>query len=477
MKKPLYLVICLICFKSFSQEAVKNIDLGISKNAEVFQIVEEDKKQVSLFFSAKTNVLSVRFDEKFNVIDSLKTEKPSSKNYDDIVGYSVSGNKYYAYWSGVGELLSQCFDFETHKVISETLPIALEGEKIIKRITVDNVFYIISVLKKTSVLSVYVIKEGTIEKKRVDMSSYEFFSKDNKSVTLWDIVSGSTYFEPAYVFQTISTESPPSLTFSAYKRKLYILKNKLLFTLDNNTRFTQTFTIDLTDFKSSTKMFPQTSSDNVYYDNTNSFVLNDKMIQIKINPDLMKLAVKDMQDRELKNFFINNQEISFKNSDIYQENGSVKDLRILGKSSQLLRKINGLYPSVSLYESNQNIYMILGGVSEVKQNNVMMYGGGGMAGMAGMSGVFIGMALSSNYSLNNLNSYKQRKVVYINCLFDLEFNHLKGEIKNTSFDKLRAFSETKEDLIAPVLFKLNSNLYYGGYDRKTGNYSFYKFND
>ena len=156
---------------------------------------------------------------------------------------------------------------------------------------------------------------------------------------------------------------------------------------------------------------------------------------------------------------------------------SVKDLRILGKSSQLLRKINGLYPSVSLYEANQNIYMILGGVSEVKQNNGMMYGGGGMAGMAGMTGVFIGMALSSNYSLNNLNSYKQRKVVYINCLFDTEFNHLKGEIKNTSFDKLRAFSETKEDLIAPVLFKLNSNLYYGGYDRKTGNYSFYKFND
>ena len=485
MKKILSLLIFLIGFNSFSQEMVKSTSLNISKKAEVFHIVEGDKKQVSFFFSAKKNVLSVRFDENFNVIDSLTTEKPA-KEYDDIVGYSLSGNKYYTYWSNSNgrELLSQCFNYDTRKVTSNPFSIALDKEKIIKRITVNNVFYIVSILKNTGILYFYVIKDGAVERKSVDLSSRRFLGRDDKVTTLWDIVSNSTIFEIPYTFQTISTESTPSLTFSANKRKMYVLGNKLLFTIDNNRRFTQTFTIDLTDFSSSAKMFVQPSfpedmkiiEDNgqatEYYYDANSFFLKDKMVQVKVNSDFMKLSVKDLEGKEMKNFLINAQEISFKNSDIYQENGSVKSLRVLDKSSQLLRKINDLYPSASLYEADQKIYMILGGVSDIQQNSALVLGS-----MYGLSGALIGMALSSNYSMSNLNSYSQRKVVYINCLFDSNFNHIDGDVKKTAFDNLRAFSETHDKLIARVLFKMNSSLYYGGFDNETGNYSFYKFND
>lgn len=476
---------CLLCIKSFSQEMVKGVSLNISKNAEVFQIVEESKRQVSLFFSAKINVLSVRFDQNFNVIDSLTTPKPS-KDYDDIIGYSLSGNKYYTYWSNSNgkELLSQCFDFDAKKVTSKAFTIPLEKERIIKRITVNNVFYIITILKGTGIFNFYVIKDAAVEKKSVDLSAKRFLGKDDKVTTLWDIVSRSTSFEMPYSFQTISTETPPSLALSANKHKIYVFGNKLIFTLDDNRRFTQTIIVDLADFSSSTKMFMQPSfpedtkiadengqSADYSYD-SNSFFLTDKMIQIKDNSDFMKLSVKNIEGQELKNFLINNQEISFKNSDINQENGSVKSSRVLDKSSQLLRKISDINPAVSLYEADQKIYMIIGGVSDVQQNSAMMIGG-----MYGISGALIGMALSSNYSLNNLNSYKQRKVVYINCLFDTDFKHIDGEAKKTAFDNVRAFSESHDNLIAPVLFKMNSNLFYGGFDKETGNYSFFKFND
>jgi hypothetical protein len=473
MKKILILILSLIPYCSNAQETVKNVDLRISKNAEVFQIVDEDKKQVSLFFSAKFNVLTVRFDENFNVVDSLTTPKPS-KDYDDIVGYSVSGNKYYVYWSGSKELLAQAFDFDTKKVTSNSISLPLEKEKIIKRITVNNVFYIVSISKNTGVLNLYIIKDGALEKKSVDLTSKRFLNRNDTTSTLWDLISSSTNYEAPYSFQTISTETPPSLALSANKHKVYVVGNKLFFTLDDNTRFTQTFTIDLTDFSATTKMFAQpvfTESDGSFY-GSNSFLMDGKMIQMKNNYDLMKISVKDMEDHQIKEFLINSQEISFKNSEINQENGSAKSLRVLDKSSQLLRKIDGNNPAISLYESNQKIYMIIGGVSNVQQNNAMMFGG-----MYGMSGVLIGMALSSNYSLNNLNSYKQRKVVYINCLFDKDLNHLDGEVKKTGFDELRAFSETKPDFIAPVLFRLNSNLYYAGFDKSVGNYIFYKFND
>lgn len=480
MKKILVVFVCLICNSSFSQEMVKSVDLGISKNADVFQIVEQEKKQVSLFFSAKKNVLSVRFDDNFNVIDSLKTERPSN-DYNDIIGYSLTGNKYYTYWSSSNgkEILAQCFDFDAKNVSSKPISLVFEKEKIIKRITVNKVFYLVTIVKSTGILNFYVFKDGILDKKSIDLSAKRFLDKDNRVANLWDIISASTFYEMPNTFQTISNESPPSLAFSANKRKVYAFENKLTFVMDNNRRFTQTFTVDLNDFSASTKMFTQpaypedaVSTDVSSYYDSNSFLLQDKIVQIKLNPDYLTISVKDTEGKELKSFRINNQEISFKNSEIYQENGSVKSLRVLDTSSQLLRKINGTNPAVSIYESNQKICMIIGGVSEMQQNSAMLLGG-----MYGISGALIGMAISSNYSLNNLNSYAGRKVVYINCLFDENFNHIDGEIKKTAFDTIRAFSESNENLIAPVLFKLNSNLYYGGYDKVVGNYQFYKFND
>ncbi|WP_291130178.1 hypothetical protein [Flavobacterium sp. UBA7682] len=485
MRKSFLTLICLIGFHSFSQEMIKNTSLSINKKSDVFQIVEENKKQVSLFFSDKNKVHSVRFDENFSVIDSIASESPS-KDYDDIVGYSISGNQYYVYWSNSNgkEMLSQCFDYDAKKANSKPVNIPLAKEKIIKQITVNNIFYMITIVKSTGILNFYILKDGNLTKKTVDLTAKRFLDREDKITTLWEIVSSSTNYEMPYSFQTISNESPASLAFSANKRKIYVLGNKLLFTLDNNRRFTQTFTIDLDDFSASTKMFTQPNfpedqriidengqSTGYSYD-SNSFFLQDKIVQTKINSSFMKLSVKDMEGLEKKQFLINSQEITFKNSDIYQENGNVKSKRVLDKSSQLIRKINDLNPSLSIFSANDNLYMVIGGVSLV-ENNAAMYG----ALLGGFTGALIGSAISSNYSMNNLNSYKGRKVVYINCLFDNNFNHLEGNVKKTAFDKLREFSETKENLSSPVVFKFNSALFYAGFDKETKTYSFYKFND
>jgi hypothetical protein len=485
MKKIFFAIVVLITTHSFSQELIKSTAFSVTKKSDVFQIVEESKKQVSLFFSDKKNVRSIRFDNNFNILDSITVERPSN-NYDDIVGYSLSENQYSVYWSNSNgkEIVAQCFDYKAKKVNSKSFSLTFEKEKLIKKITVNNVFYMITILKNTSVLNFYVFKDGTLDKKSVDLSSKKFLAKNNTFANLWDIVSVSTNFEMPNTFQTISNESPPSLVFSANKRKLYAFENKLSFVLDQNRKFTQTFTIDLNDFSYLVKMFNKPSYpedlavlnedgqlDPAYYD-SNSFLLKDKLVQIKNNSNYITISVKDLEGIELKSFIINNTDISIKNSDIYQENGGVKSLRVLDKSSQLLRKISDLNPSLSIYSGNDKLYMILGGVSLMEQNSALMYGG-----MFGAAGVLIGAAISSNYSMNNLNSYKGRKVVYVNCLFDNDFNHIDGVVKKTAFDELRAFAETNDNLIAPVLFKFNSSLYYGGFDKDAKTYLFYKFND
>jgi hypothetical protein len=108
MKK--LLVALLITSFSFSQELLKSIPLKIAKKSEVFQVVDQEKKQVLLFFSNKDGVKTLLFDNNLEFQDSLSGNRPYQE-YDDIIGYSISNNKEIAY---------QCFDFENKKIDFKT---------------------------------------------------------------------------------------------------------------------------------------------------------------------------------------------------------------------------------------------------------------------------------------------------------------------------------------------------------------------
>jgi hypothetical protein len=236
-------------------------------------------------------------------------------------------------------------------------------------------------------------------------------------------------------------------------------------------------TINLTNFTTDLKSINQSYYEIEEYKpiKSNSFLLGDKLLQIKNNPDRLTLQFKDLEGNEIKNYeVLADTQIPFKNSEIIQENGTVKSTRILDKTNQLVRKISNLYPGISCYVKNDKTYLTLGAVSEVQSNNsgAMI---GGMLG--GFTGSLIGVALSSNYSVDNLNSYANRKVVYINCLFDNKLEHLDGVINKLPIDNLRAFSEENPDYQFKTIFKLNNELIFGGYEKKKKEYSFFKFKD
>ena len=234
-------------------------------------------------------------------------------------------------------------------------------------------------------------------------------------------------------------------------------------------------TFNLNDFTVQLKSYTQPYIEETEFSGSesNSFLLNDKVVLMKLNSDVMRLSIKDLEGNELKTYeAYSEKEVSFKNSEIIQENGRIRNTRILDNSNQLLRKIYNLNPSISCYTQNDRTYLTLGSVSMIQNNNAVMYGG-----MFGATGVLIGMAISSNYSVNNLNAYQNRKVVYINCLFDNDFNHIDGKLKKLAFDELRVFADNNDYFVCQTVFKLNTTLYFGGYDREKDTYSFYKFND
>ncbi len=475
MKKIFCCFILVYSYFSFSQEFVSSFGLDLKRKNAVFQVVEEDKNKVSLFFNDSKQVRMISLDENLNKTDSLITDRPNT-DYDDIIGYSISEDKYYLYWSeGKNkEIFAQCFDTKSKNVSTSTINLVFDKEKILKKITVNSVFYIINIVKNTSILHIYILKDGKLDKKIIDLTGKTFLTNDNQKSNLWEIVNLSGLTDLSLYFENISNETPPSLTISSSKKKVYVEQNKLYFTFDHNFGFTQLLGIDFDTFSAFQKTYTQPYMEPLEYDNpiSNSFFINGFIVQLKHNSSRLIITCKDFEGNEIKTYSaFSGREIEFKNSDIIQENGSVKNTRILDKSDQLIRKINSLNSSLSCSEIEGKICLTIGAVSDEQNNNAML-----IAGMVGgLSGALIGAAISSNYSMNNLNSYKNRKVVYINCLFDEQFNHIKGEVKSLPFDELRKFDEKNNWLSDKTIFKMNSNLYYGAYSLSEKKSTFYKF--
>ncbi|KRD11509.1 hypothetical protein ASE21_07320 [Flavobacterium sp. Root901] len=199
-------------------------------------------------------------------------------------------------------------------------------------------------------------------------------------------------------------------------------------------------------------------------------------IKIKSAPDEFFFTINDEDGNLLKEFHVTaDTPIDFKNSVIYQEGGDFGGKRILEKSSQFIRKVNNLNSGISCYNIGENTLITLGSVSEIKQAASPVFIGG-VAGIA--ASAIAGFAIGYyNATLDSFNSYSNRKVVKIECLFDKENNHIQGELQPLAFDKIRTFFDDNTDVSSQTLFKFESAYYLGYYDNKTKEYIIRKFVD
>ena len=490
MKKIVFGFLIFSSF-GFSQEVAAELKLKLTGRREIFQIVDEPKKEVSVFISDMTNVFAYKFNSEFKIIDSLKTALPNQK-FENIIGYTASDNKYNVFWGSYKnkEIAAQLFDFDKKTVTDAIYKFDFSKEQIIQELSVDNNFYIVSIIKSSSVFKLYSIDiDGKIICKTIDASAITLVNSYSETVNLYKAFKEEfSPFEAPFYVQNIITETPTSLTFAAYKRKIYTNSKEIIFTFDTNFKFTQIVKISLVDFSVSkevinqptdgfpTKTFTNSDDPMSFQEviNSNSFLVNDRLFQIKQCIDLIAISIKNTDGKLVKEFQIKpNVPVSFKNTDIIQENGTFKSKRVLGTSDQFIKKLYRSNPAITCFEKDGDYYATIGGVSEINED---LNGGVILGGvMFGVAGSMLVRALNYNPGLNNFNSYQNRKVIYINSRFDKNLNHLPGEIKPLAFDELRKFSLTKVTNTGLTLFKLNNYLYLGGYDFKTKLYTFNRF--
>jgi hypothetical protein len=250
--------------------------------------------------------------------------------------------------------------------------------------------------------------------------------------------------------------------------------------LDSNVDFTQIYTIDLKTYAVTEKVIqkPLIMGGVLRASlNSNSFLMDNNLYQIKTSPDQFYFTIKDLDGNVLKEFNVTTKTpIDFKNSEISVVGSDFGGTRVLETSSQFIRKISKLSPGISCYHIGENTLVTLGSASEIKQGTAPMYLGGGLIGV-GLSAAAGGIMGYYNSTLSNFNSYSNRKVVKIDCLFDKDNNHVKSELQPLAFDKIRTFFDTYTDVSSQTLFKMQNYYYLGYYDNKIKEYVIRQFAD
>jgi hypothetical protein len=474
MKKS-FLIIFLFSFNVFvAQEEFVSFKSNDTKEKDVFSIID-DSNNATIFIRNKTKIAAYQFNDSLEVKDSITTDI-NSKELKKIIGTSQKNNNFFVYWSTKkdNEIVTQSFDFTNKKTTKFTNIIDFDKEEIITRITVKNKFYIISVQNNLNIFNIYCFSGESLEKRVVDCSIFKFFNSLHKSVSF---LSMFNEYKQNYYYsglKNIMSDTPVSLVNCAEKKKVYIKENSIILTFDTNENFTQTLTINFDNFTASQKEYtlPAIRHNDLNSISSNSFLINDKIIQLKIDYNILFVLIKDLDGNEIKSFTLKpDQEIDFKNSDIIQEEGSIKTKKTLDTSRQLIRKIYNMNISVSCFYKNDSYYMVIGGVSFPQQTSYFA----GMGG--GLTGALMDAFITNNYSVNNINSYSNKKIVYIYSLFDQDFNHLKGTVNQLAFDKLRLFVERNNKFINQTVFNIGSKIYYFGQNKNTKYYCFYVFED
>ncbi len=476
LKKFLVIACVLNVLVIYSQDIVSSFPIKLKRNRDIFQISSDSTKQVTFFLSDYKKVNAIRLDDKMQFLDSITTNRPVSY-YTDMIGYLSDGSMQNLFWSSMDskEIFSQKFDFEKRIITNKKFSLELKKEIILQKFSLNKSFYILSVVKSSNNLKLYKFDDNNnLSEKIIDLKGFNFYDSSYVKTDIYGMFRESFLpIESSFSLQKISPESPTSLSYSSKRRKCYLNKNEFIITFDINKDYTQIITINITDFSTSEKIIKEpfiiTQQTNI--PNSNSFLFENKLYQVRNNSDVMIVSIKNLNGDIIQEYKIyNDKPIDFKNSDIIQLGGDFENKRILEKSTQFLRKTANLSSGISCYNLKGNNLMTLGSVSAQKNNNVML---GGMIG--GLAGALIAAAISPTY--DNYNSYANRKVVYLNSILDSNDAHVNGIVPELAFDKIKIFIEKNNSITSQNIFKLNNDYYLAYYEQNDNKYILRKFTD
>lgn len=448
MVKKIFVFVFISFISSISsQETLISFENSLKKSdsdiKDVIPIVDENTGEIAFFVADAKNVYGYKFNDKFELIEKITSEE-KSRRYKVLIGNSISDDDSYRVFltnKDQNKFSSIKFSFKENTTSYKEFKLN-KSEKFIQTVNYNNNFYLISGSKLTNGLYIHTFdNEGNPTRNKIDLSKLRFINSSGKREKLSELLIKSENIKK------FEENTPNSIELTSEQRKMFVRGNSIFFSFDHHKMFTQVLKIDLNTFEASSFQFKKPALGKKAK-RTNSYLNGDYIFTVAATKEIFSFEILDFKTGEkIKEYSATkNDSITFKNTPIIQEGGIYDDYRELGKTKRFLRRIASGNTGISVRKTNDKYHVIIGGYIVQKMNGGMMMPFGGIPlASFGSATVFF------NPTQLAFNSFANNKATRIESLLDSDFNHIKGEIKDSAFDKMKLFSSNNKK--ASTVFK------------------------
>ena len=468
---------------SIAQEEVfkiKNTDFSPSfKNKDSYSFSNHKTGELSILIGEHKILYAYLLDSNLNKKGELKV-KPLKKSFNNFIGYTVKDKNYKLVFTNKSNKKFAVinYDFSTQTSNTFEIDLVIKKEEYVESISLNNNFFLLTTTKNNNELILRELVDKAFVKTVIpfenNISLYNLLLQKNDPDDDQKI-KASLLKNKIIQLRKIDNKNPNSIETTSELNKLYSDNNSLIFTFDNFNNYTLIFTLDLNSFDLSKRKIDKIKDPIQHFKKSNSYIFNDLFFQIQSSKDKMVFSVKNFETGDLiKKYAINiDAPIAIKNTPIIQE--KMATLSIGGKremevTAKYLRKISAGELGIAAYKIGANYQITLGGTKERSSvgGGMMMTGGGAMV---------ITTVSYLNMTYVSYSNYSSTKSTFIKSIFDENFKHQKGEIKENVFDKIEAFEDHLKHEDAVTIFLHNNIVYFGYFDLENQEYKILKFTD
>lgn len=496
MKKTLLLIaITVTHFVIYSQEKLTSFENTLTSTnsipKDIYTLVNDKNDNFSIFITDAKNVYVYDFDNKFSITNKFLFENKRRK-YKNIIGYSIAENGDYKLYlkNKKNDFLEITFDKDKKTSTSKEFNLLRDYETYLQSVTVNNKFYLISSSKEVNGLYFYTFDNNEPKRNRIDLKKSTFLSSSGQSKKLMPILTKSL---PLLKFDE---NTPNSMEISSKKQKMYIQGETVIFTLNNNSEYTQFIKVDLKTLTASYLKLP-TALKGVKRrkKKSNSYLIDNNLFTVTYSKEKFNFRITDLITKNIKKEFsiFKTDTIKFKNTPITTSYSAFKKYKELKTTKKFLRMIsNYAKPAINVQLNNNKYYLTIGGFLGEKNagGGYLNTFGGGINNINLPNGQSVSYTNYTNYSFSSYVSSSY--FIKFSSVFDDNFEHLKKEKKTNAFEKIKDYLDPErsklkfsESFLIPfkakkydtsdAIFKYKNFYIYIDYDKKEKSFKLLKF--
>lgn len=451
MKKLLLFFLLLSQSVLLSQTVLNSYLLNLNKPLENGQLLNvEDVKTHEMYVFATDNesINILKYNSSLFLKSQFKDSIRSEHNRT-LIGYSLNedGNPT-LYWESQNHRNIRIIKYNLEAKTSNAFNFEFTANtgNIITSFQKNNTFYILSKEKDQEHLLLFEFRNEKCEIKMFNFSALAFENEKGQRVSF------SALIQYHYPIEKIDLNDFTPLEKSEKKSKMYVLDDRILFTLDYNINRTQVLNLDFKTSEVTEKLFETPVTANASR-TTNSFFLDNKLFQLSTNADQFLFSIKDYDSgKNIKNISITkNDTITFKNSPLFLQINGERPQK-LKTTSKFLKQLSTVNAALSAFKDNQNTFVTFGGFLEYQ-------------------------TLIPSFNYGQPSAFENAsKMVFFDSMLNSDFEFVKNnQMGPLAIDNLYYFMSKNKNITLENIIKLKDSYVLGYYDLTSKSYTMRKF--